>query len=187
MRRFLLLAILVLLLVGGGCGSSGQEPLVTSTGGSPSSQLATIEPKGVKPETFYSAGLGIVAPIVPVKIKDGALTPPPNPSKLGWWGRKANAPSGVTLLTGHTVHTGGGALDDLEQTRKGSIIFVSGVRYGVRTTQVRSTSWVADHAQALFAQTGPHRLVVVTCEDYDRNTGTYASNVIVIAYPTERK
>ena len=42
---------------------------------------------------------------------------------------------------------------------------------------------LAHRATALFAQTGPPKLVLVTCENYDRSTGHYASNVVVTLDP----
>ena len=45
--------------------------------------------------------------------------------------------------------------------------------------EVISKDEMAERAPALFSQTGPPKLVLVTCENYDRATGHYASNVVV--------
>jgi sortase (surface protein transpeptidase) len=107
--------------------------------------------------------------------------PPDDPKTLGWWGSKVGARKGVTLLIGHTVHDGGGALDNLEDVPLGSTLRVSGVRYTVMSNRVISKAQLAKDATTLFSQTGSHRLVVVTCEDYVPATGHYLSNVVLIA------
>ena len=56
----------------------------------------------------------------------------------------------------------------------------SGHSYRVESVEVIPKAELAERAPALFAQTGRPKLVLVTCEDYDRATGHYASNVVVI-------
>lgn len=107
--------------------------------------------------------------------------PPADPKTVGWWGSKVGARKGVTLLVGHTVHDGGGALDNLEDVPLGSTLRVNDVRYTVTSNRVISKAKLASEAQTLFSQTGRHRIVVVTCEDYDPATGHYASNVVLVA------
>ena len=62
---------------------------------------------------------------------------------------------------------------------------VSGHEYQVRSVEVISKEALARRAPALFAQTGRPKLVLVTCEDYDRTTGHYASNVLVVLTPAQ--
>ena len=124
---------------------------------------------------------GIDAPVVPLALSGSALVPPADPTVLGWWGRNAGAAHGVTLLVGHTVHTGGGDLDNLEDVPVGATANVSGLRYQVARVQVISKAALAEQAPRLFAQSGPHRLVIVTCEDYNPATGHYDSNVVLTA------
>lgn len=131
--------------------------------------------------------LGIRARIVPIGAPGGVLTPPADPRLLGWWadGAAPGASLGSALVTGHTVHTGGGALDDLEQLEAGARVWVrtEGGRlgYDVRSTVVLGKGELARRAQSLFDQEVPGRLVLVTCEDWD---GTeYLSNVVVTAVP----
>ena len=124
---------------------------------------------------------GIDAPVVPLDLSGSTLVPPDNPTVLGWWGKDAGARHGVTLLVGHTVHTGGGDLDNLEDVPVGATAHVSGVRYEVASVKVISKTALAERAPRLFAQSGPHHLVVVTCEDYNPTTGHYDSNVVLTA------
>ena len=136
----------------------------------------------MQPRTPTRLRLGDVdAQVVPVAMEGSALTPPDDPQVLGWWGRPAGASRGATLLVGHTVHTGGGALDDLENVPVGTRASVSGVGYVVTQVLVLSKADVSRRAELLFDQSGTHRLVVVTCEDYDPATGHYDSNVVLIA------
>jgi len=127
------------------------------------------------------------APVVPISTVGNALTPPSDPQQLGWWsaGAKTGARQGSALVTGHTVHTGGGAMDDLEQLRTGDRVTVYTSRgiipYAVRSVNVFGKGSIARHAQRLFSQEVRGRLVLVTCEDWD---GTrYLSNVVVVAKP----
>lgn len=132
--------------------------------------------------------LGMDAPVVPIAATGDALTPPSDPQQLGWWsaGAPTGARRGSALVTGHTVHTGGGALDNLERMRTGDRVTVYTGRgiipYDVRSVEVFGKGSVARHAQRLFSQEVRGRLVLVTCEDWD---GTqYLSNVVVVAKPS---
>lgn len=133
--------------------------------------------------------LQIDAPIVPIQeALGGTLTPPSDAQTVGWWSDSARPGSktGTTLITGHTVHTGGGQLDHLGAIQQGAIIKVvtPGGTIWYRETQVLvyTKSQVATNAQSLFAQTSePNRLELVTCTGW---TGSYyTSNVFVFAQP----
>jgi LPXTG-site transpeptidase (sortase) family protein len=132
--------------------------------------------------------LGMDAPVLPISAVGSALTPPSDPQQLGWWaaGARTGARWGSALVTGHTVHNGGGALDNLERMRAGDRVTVHTGRgiipYDVRSVEVFGKGSVAQHADRLFSQEVPGRLVLVTCEDWD---GTrYLSNVVVVAKPS---
>lgn len=187
MRRLLLGLVSVVLF--GGCATT--TPIQQ---GPPPYAPTTLERKIVErdervvpadkatvPHNFQTSG--IEASVVPSVLNGSALAPPDDPTVLGWWGSKVGAKQGVTLLIGHTVHTGGGALDDLEGVAVGTAVKVSGVSYTVTRNQIISKAELARRAPHLFSQTGSHRLVVVTCEDYDPVTGHYASNVVMVAKP----
>ncbi len=122
---------------------------------------------------------------MPIELTDSALTPPDDPRVLGWWGKRAGSRHGTTLLTGHTVHDGGGTFDNLEDTPVGARARLNGLSYKVTSVKVISKNELARRAPALFAQTGRPKLVLVTCEDYDRATGHYASNVVVTLVPEQ--
>lgn len=140
------------------------------------------------PRRVVIPSLGVAAPVLPIKAPGGTLVPPSDPQQLGWWagGARPGTARGSALITGHSVHAGDGALDDLETMQRGDAVTVrtdrGWIRYAVRKVAVYSKGTVADDAERLFSQEVAGRLVLVTCEDWD---GTrYLSNVVVIATPT---
>jgi hypothetical protein len=191
-----LLVCLTVLVALSGCGyaTAQQEPLATGTR-SPASTPATSatpveeKPAGASPEATSPTAptrlrLGSIdAAVVPLELTGSVLTPPDDPQLLGWWGRPAGSRHGTTLLTGHTVHDGGGTFDDLEHTALGARAHLNGHAYTVTSVDVISKDELAQRAPTLFAQTGRPQVVLVTCEDYDRATGHYASNVVVTLDP----
>ena len=131
--------------------------------------------------------LHVSAPVYPIDAPGGVLTPPGDPQTLGWWddGAVPGAAHGGALITGHTVHTGGGAFDDLETLRPGDRVTVrtdkGSVRYAVSSVTVYRKATLAKDAERVFRQTGPGRLVMITCEDW--NGSIYLSNAVVFADP----
>jgi LPXTG-site transpeptidase (sortase) family protein len=139
------------------------------------------------PERVRIPALRVDAPVLPVRAPGRTLVPPSDPQRLGWWadGAEPGAARGSALVAGHTVHTGGGALDHLEDLEPGDLVVVrtdrGTLRYDVRRVRVFSKGRIADHAAELFSQDVPGRLVLVTCEDWDGQR--YLSNVVVTATP----
>ena len=86
-------------------------------------------------------------------------------------------------MTGHTVSTGGGALDDLEELDSGDSIRVrsagASTAYAVESVEIYAKGDLTERAEVLFDQSVRGRLVVVTCEDW--NGSIYLSNAVVIA------
>lgn len=184
---------------------STSEPDASPTSGAPSAADRTaasgapdadagvlIEPEPAQweagaPRLVLVPSLGIAVPVVPIKTTGNTLVPPADPQQLGWWadGAKPGATRGSALVTGHTVSTGGGALDDLETVERGDTVTVRTDRgrvvYAVDRVRIFSKGAVADHAERLFSQGVPGRLVLITCEDW--NGEAYLSNVVVTATP----
>jgi LPXTG-site transpeptidase (sortase) family protein len=131
--------------------------------------------------------IGLRAPIVPIEIApNGVLSPPSNVHEVGWWKRSAKpgATSGQTLVTGHTVHTGGGVMNQLGDLRPGSLIQIRTPRgtvdYRATKVFVYTKAEVAEHADQLFSQKRTDaRLVLVTCTGWTGHD--YTSNIIVFA------
>lgn len=145
------------------------------------------------PERLVVPDLGVDAPVVPIEAPGRTLTPPADPQVLGWWvdGARPGASAGSALVVGHTVHSGGGALDDLDTLEEGSRVLVRSTRadrdvtqttsYVVQSVRVYRKGRLAQRAADLFSQEVDGRLVLLTCEDW---TGTrYLSNVVVTAVP----
>ncbi len=152
------------------------------------STAATPRPRPVagRPVRLRIPALHVDSRVVPVSAAGGVLTPPADPRVLGWW-RAGARPGGTgsVLLTGHTVHTGGGAFDDLGTLRPGDAVVVQTPRgrlgYAVRAVRVYRKAALARQARRLFAQHVPGRLVLVTCQGW--NGSGYASNAVVVAGP----
>lgn len=147
---------------------------------------ARLRAAGV-PARLLVPRLDVDAPVVPIGATGGVLTPPSDPQTLGWWddGAVPGARQGGALITGHTVHTGGGAFDDLETLRPGDRVRVrtakGTIRYAVSGVTIYRKATLARDAARVFRQSGPGRLVLVTCEDW--NGATYLSNAVVFADP----
>lgn len=167
--------------------SATSSPKVRPTSApEPTEEAAPRRHPGV-PRRIALPALGVDAKVVPVTAREGTLVPPDDPQQLGWWseGVKPGSTEGRALLTGHTLHAGGGALDDLEDLAAGDRVVVGTDRgrleYAVESVRYLTIEQVAEQAARLFRATGPERLVIVTCEGWD---GTdYEGNTIVVATP----
>lgn len=139
------------------------------------------------PQRIVVPTLGIDHPIVGIDAPGGVLTPPSDPQVLGWWqsGAQPGAKLGSALVTGHTVSSGGGAFDDLETLRRGDLVTIGTadgrIDYQVTGVRIYRKASLADHAQRVFSQEVPGRLVLITCEDW--NGSVYLSNAVVVARP----
>lgn len=139
------------------------------------------------PRRLRVPALDIDAPIIPIGAPGGVLTPPGDPQTVGWWaqGAEPGARLGSALVTGHTVHDGGGAMDDLEELADGDRVWTDTDRgrigYAVRTVVVLGKGELAQRAETIFDQGVEGRLVLITCEDW--NGVEYLSNVVVTATP----
>lgn len=129
--------------------------------------------------------LGVSARVLSISARKGSLTPPADARTVGWWsaGAQPGAKRGSAVITGHTVHNGGGAFDDLDQLGKGATVVVTTTRGQLRYRVTGVTTYrkksLAAHAQEVFDQNVPGRLVLITCEDW--NGEIYLSNVVVVA------
>lgn len=142
-----------------------------------------------RPELLIVPAIRLRAPIIPIIVDaDRVLHPPSDVHEVGWWRRSAKpgSPTGQTLITGHTVHTGGGVMNRLGDLRPGAIIQIRTKRgtvdYAATKVFVYTKAQLAKHAYELFGQQRPHnRLVLVTCTGWTGHD--YTSNIIVFADP----
>jgi LPXTG-site transpeptidase (sortase) family protein len=132
--------------------------------------------------------LGVDSSVVPISGQSGTLLPPDDPQLLGWWqeGKPVGAQYGTSVVTGHAVHTGGGALDQLGELVAGDSLRVrtdaGWIRYVVQRTRIYSKGALADDAESIFRLGGPGRLVLISCDDW--NGEIFESNAVVYATPT---
>lgn len=173
-------ALLVLsagLVVGGLVVPSEEPP--------PPSPYRSLDP--ADPVLLLVPSLDITAPVVPIALsEDLVLDPPRDVVDVGWWDASAQPGSetGSTVIAGHTVKSGGGALDPLRDVRRGAVVDVrtaeGTMRYVVQRKKVYDKAELAVNAVDVFGQQrGDGRLVLVSCTDWDGTT--YASNVVVFA------
>ena len=140
-----------------------------------------------RPREVRVPRLHVDSDVVPITGQSGTLLPPSDPQLLGWWqeGSEVGAGTGTAVVTGHTVHTGGGALDQLDQLVVGDVVRVrtdrGWIRYVVQRTRIYSTEELAREADRVFRLDGPGRLVLITCDDW--NGSFYESNAVVVATP----
>lgn len=141
-----------------------------------------------QPVRLVVPALDLRSSVTPIEVDTaGVLYPPDDVDVVGWWRRSAKPgrERGQTVLTGHTVSTGGGVMNRLGELEPGDRVRVrtseGWVRY--RTTRVRtySRAELAAEARALFDQRRSPRLVLITCTDWDG--ATYRSNIVAFAAP----
>lgn len=129
------------------------------------------------------------APVDPASTVGGLLVVPENVHRVGWWdgGAEAGDPFGALVIAGHVdgANQGLGFFVRLLRMRAGETVSLSGGGHhaAYKVVSVRS---VAKNALATgtFDQTGPHRLVLITCTGaYDAARGGYERNLVVTAVP----
>lgn len=157
----------------------------------PAAQSAPYRPLSAptRPVRLVVPALHLRAPVLPIEVDaQQVLDPPADTDKVGWWRRSAKpgAEQGQTVLTGHSVHTGGGVMNDLGDLRRGQLVKVVTPRGTLvyRTTRVQTLSkdQLAQRSAGLFGQDrDPVRLVLITCTDWDG--ATYRSNIVAFAKP----
>lgn len=118
---------------------------------------------------------------------DGTLPIPSDMDEAAWWGSGIGEP-GAMLLSGHVNWQGRvGPFNELWRSARGDRVIVDdnhGVKHRYRVSRVLTLSkgQLPKQAPTLFAQTGPPRLVLVTCggrfvggsEGYDQNRAVIA-------------
>ena len=147
-------------------------------------------PAAGRPESLRVDRLAVRSKVVPISGESGVLLPPSDPTILGWWreGAVPGAARGTAAMTGHTVHTGGGAFDNLRRLVPGDRVVVRTAKgtipYVVRSTRIYGTAALARNSRKIFRLDGPGRLVLITCSDY--NGEIYLTNTVVTAVPVVR-
>jgi hypothetical protein len=150
--------------------------------------------------TLVIPALRVRAPVVATGAVDGSMTIPADVHTVGWYdgadttgGKTVSGPApwpgqpGVSVLAGHInwVGQGPGALYYIGQLVAGDPLEVIGsnrVATFWRVSRPPITIAKADLPANIFVNTGPPKLVLVTCGGpFDSATGHYLDNVIVWA------
>lgn len=166
-----------------GAGAPITEAAPASTSPSPDTPA---RPAAGTPRRIALPAIGVSAAVEPIRLEGStALDPPADITRVGWWadGARPGARTGTALLTGHSVHTGGGVFDDLDQLIAGDSVRLHTPRglitYEVTSVETLGNEQVAERHRELFDQDRPGRLVLVTCADWDG--ARYLSSVVVTA------
>jgi LPXTG-site transpeptidase (sortase) family protein len=131
------------------------------------------------------------AAVLPAATVDGLLRVPENVRHVGWWDGSAHAGEafGSTVIAGHVDSDtyGIGFFARLLRIKVGDTVTLRGkshrLRYRVASIKEVPKRALAAQSQA-FQQTGPHRLVLITCTgNFHRDRGGYDSNLVVVAKP----
>ena len=124
---------------------------------------------------------------------DGSLLVPVDPSRVGWWtgGGRPGDPYGSVVLAGHVDSRayGLGVFAELARARPGDEVTLDAgdrsARYRVVSLRRVPKARLAADTDA-FDQSGPARLVLITCGGaFDPATHRYADNVVVVAEPVD--
>jgi LPXTG-site transpeptidase (sortase) family protein len=128
---------------------------------------------------------------MPAVTVDGVLRVPENVRHVGWWDGSARAgePFGSTVIAGHvdSATEGIGFFARLRRIKVGDTVTLRAdshrLKYRVISVKKVARQALATESQA-FKQTGPHRLVLITCTgNFHRDRGGYDSNLVVVGKP----
>jgi sortase (surface protein transpeptidase) len=130
-------------------------------------------------------------PVLPIgTLRSGALALPERPSELGWYaaGAVPGDAVGSAVIAGHVDSAvyGAGPLRELLHLQLGDRIVVTDAAGTAHLYHVasRTTYRKRDLPADLFRVDGPAQLTLITCGGaFDRDTGNYADNVVVVAAP----
>ncbi len=160
----------------------------TRTAGQAQSALAPLTAPAA-PVRLVVPSIHLDSTVLPIDVTaGGVLDPPADTQEVGWWRESAppGAHAGQTVLTGHTVHTGGGVMNNLGQIRPGDVVEVvtaeGAMRYRTEVVRDYTKAELAQSAVDLFGQDRSNgRLVLVTCTGWTGHD--YTSNTVVTATP----
>ena len=152
--------------------------------------LPSADPAQGDPLLLEVSRLGVEAPVLPIEVDGGILEPPADAREVGWdqGTAKAGSAYGGTVITGHTVHTGGGALDELDDLKQGDTVVIGTnrgrIEYVVREVTHVTKQQMVKRLPELYRGDVAGRLVLITCTDW--NGVEYLANTVVLAEPADR-
>jgi LPXTG-site transpeptidase (sortase) family protein len=182
------------------CGCTAQAGISIPSGDEPRAQSSVAPARQGRPAAsqriqFIPEHLTLPgnadAAVHPAATVDGLLRVPENVRHVGWWDGSARAGEafGSTVIAGHVDSDtyGIGFFARLLRIKVGDTVTLRGdshrLRYRVTSVRKVDKKALATKSQA-FQQTGPHRLVLITCTgNFHRDRGGYDSNLVVVAKP----
>jgi Sortase domain len=172
---------------------AGPAPMAlapSSTTQPPPPQTSSSTPQPPAPNTVLLPKGGRASLVRSGVAGDGTLRIPDGVSKAALWGAALDGPAGATLIAGHINWAGvAGPFAELWGAQAGQTVTVvdaGGKRLAFAVDQVLTVDKdnLPQHADELFGQTGPHRLVLVTCGgQWVGGALGYDQNRVVIAHP----
>ncbi|WP_233158328.1 class F sortase [Actinokineospora bangkokensis] len=148
------------------------------------------QPAGQKPGTVRLAHGGTATLVRQELGPDATLPVPTSLREATWWGAGLDSGTGATVLAGHVNWRGQvGPFAELWAAKVGdavSVVGADGRTYAYRIAKVDEVrkEGLPQRAEELFGQTGPHRLVLVTCGGrWVGGHDGYESNLVVTAVP----
>lgn len=174
---------------------TGRAPAARPRAAPTATPDATLPPSSAapaEPAALTIPALQVRATVLPVVASHGTLGVPDDPAQVGWWTGSAlpGASTGSVVIDGHvdSATTGPGALFRLANLHTGDLILLTtttGDRRSYTITGRRVYLKAGGLPPALFAATGPPRLVLISCGGpFNRATGSYLDNIAVFAVPT---
>lgn len=151
--------------------------------------VAAVSIAAGQPAVLHLPALHVTAAVDPVDSVHGILQVPDEISRVGWWRHSVapGSPTGSTVIDGHidSAAAGAGALFHLAELNPGEPITISTTTGAVITYRVQARR-VYRKAHGLpadvFAQTGPARLVIISCGgNFDATNGSYDDNIVIFA------
>ncbi len=156
----------------------------------PAVEQPAAAPSGQRPGTVVLPDGGTATLVRKELGPDAVLPVPDDLGEATWWGAGLDAPSGASVFAGHVNWQGRtGPFAELWDVRVGEQVTVTdddGTTFAYSVAQIITLgkNELPARATELFGQSGPHRLVLVTCGGrWLGGTTGYAENRVVIAEP----
>jgi hypothetical protein len=156
----------------------------------PATDKPATAPSGQRPGTVLLPDGGTARLVRKDLTADGVLPVPDDLDEATWWGAGLDAPSGASVFAGHVNWQGRtGPFAELWDVRIGERVTVTdaeGTEFAYAVSQILTLGKdeLPARATELFGQSGPHRLVLVTCGGrWLGGTTGYAENRVVVAEP----
>ena len=194
------MSVVCLLTALSGCTAQAAPENSSSRGDAPAGQSSVAPARQGRPAAsqrieFIPERLTLpghaTAGVLPAVTVDGVLRVPEDVEHVGWWDGSARVgePFGSTVIAGHvdSATEGIGFFARLLKIKAGDTITLRAdshqLKYRVTSVRTVAKKALATDSQA-FRQTGPHRLVLITCTgNFHRDRGGYDSNLVVVGKP----